>query len=224
MEAELAEIVKRHDLDPDRLADHFVESEQDLAEAQGALDFARRALDLAQRDRDQATSRLRFAVRQIKTKPELALPLQRLKPTSEMAASSPPGSDGWLAKRANSPIGWTKASMRCRRSNSCSTRSPRIRTRPPSATPPSPTRFSLRSTSGCASGYRARRSETRSSTVRSCAPSISARRRLHGILGRRSSNARSSLLDRGAGICIHSGQGPCSRCPAARSRSPPRAR
>lgn len=99
MEAELVEISERRDLDVERLADQFVESETVVAEAQAALDDARRALDLAQRDRDQATSRLRFAARQIKTDPELAPALAALK-----AHSGDGGDDlrelGWLARQA----------------------------------------------------------------------------------------------------------------------------
>lgn len=99
MEAELADIAKRRDLDPDRLSDHFVESEAALVEAQGALDGARRALELAQRDRDQATSRLRFAVRQIKTDPELAPALAALRAhAGDRGALA--SELGWLARRA----------------------------------------------------------------------------------------------------------------------------
>jgi hypothetical protein len=99
MEAELAEIAQRHDLNPDRLADHFVESEQAVAEAQDALDTARRALDLAQRDRDQATSRLRFAARQIKTKPEFAPALAALEAHVGNGGGLASGL-GWLARQA----------------------------------------------------------------------------------------------------------------------------
>jgi hypothetical protein len=99
MESELAEIAGRHDLDPERLSDHFVESEQALGEAQGALELARRALELAQRDRDQATSRLRFAARQIKTDPELAPALAALEAHAGDDDSFASGL-GWLARRA----------------------------------------------------------------------------------------------------------------------------